>query len=107
MTPRMLTLASAILRTEKVGNVLGTAGNVAKTTSNIWGAARSGAETAAQALERHGHPILGTAARYAPHAAVAVGADQLWNSNPVLRMRYRYQQWQQDRAQRRAMMGVY
>lgn len=107
MTPRLLTISSALLRMGKVGGVLETAGKAAKTTSNVWGAARSGAETAAQALERHGHPILGTAARYAPHAAVAVGANQAWNSDPVLRMRYRYQMWQQNRAQRQAMMGGY
>lgn len=96
MTPEKLTRVLHFLKVAE-----GKAGLV----RSVWNAARGGSEAAAKALESQGHNISGTAVRYSPHLAVGYGAKKAYESEPAQKLRYRYQLWKYNRAQRRAMEG--
>ena len=100
MTPEQLGQLGQLLEMRKEASIPAHAASAIK---NIWGAARSGSETAARALEGAGHPLIGGVARYTPHAGVVAGGKETYESEPVQRMLYRYKLWKARRAQRAAM----
>ena len=75
---------------EKTGGVLGTVGNLAKSV-DVAGKA------AGEFLKRKGHTNLAVAARVAPYAGAAYGGKKAWESDPVQRIRYKYQMWKANR----------
>ena len=92
-------LASAFLllrnNLEKHGGVLGTTADLARAID------RAG-KGASEFLKRRGHGNLATAARIAPHAAVAYGAKKGYESETTQRARMKYRNWKMRRAMKKA-----
>lgn len=59
----------------------------------------------AEPFTARGMPVAATVGRLLPYAAAAYGAHRVWQSEPVQRMRARYQQWKYERAMKNAMRG--
>lgn len=96
MTPEQLTRTLQLLKEAQ-----GKPGLLKK----IWKTTTGASEAAAKQLEREGHELASKLVKYSPHIGVGAAGYATWKSDPVQRMRYKYQLWKARRAQRRAMRG--
>ena len=102
MTFEELTRTLAILRQgeelEKVGGMLSKAKEIGKAITGA--TAKAGGEIAAK-----GHPLIGKAVQYAPHAAALYAGKKALESPTGQRMRYKFQMWKAQRQARKAQGG--
>ena len=91
-----LTKVAALLREKRADSKSGL-------LRGAWKATTEAAEAAGKSLAGKGHIAAGTAVKYSPHAAAALGAKKVYDSEPVQRQVYNYRVWKAERAQRKAM----
>jgi len=82
----------------KGAGVLGTVANVLRSVDKA-------GVGASNFLKAKGHKNLAAVARVAPHVAIAGGAKQAYESEPVRKVRRKYQEYKIRKAMRQAQQG--
>jgi hypothetical protein len=88
----VLTKVAALLREKKAS----AEGSIIR---GAWNAATGAAGAAGKHLAEKGHRAIGTAVKYTPHAAAALGAKKVYESNPVQEAIYKFRVWKANRDQ--------
>lgn len=97
--------ALEVLRDDELLEKLAKGAGVLSGVGNILRAGDRGGQAAANFLRSKGHGNLALAARVTPHVALGVGAKKAYDSEPVQKVKRKYQEHKIRKAMRIAQQG--